>query len=98
MSFVSTSGASLWSVEAIKEMCKFDNNLVLNSNYASGNGCPSHSVGYYIGELRNKDCEQLDENDLAVTMQVKYQEFLTNIKSKLVDQPMGILDNHCFGC
>ena len=73
MSFVSTSGTSLWSVEAIKEMCTIDKNVVLSSKYANDNGCPSHSIGYYIGELREKGCEQLDENDLTVTMKVKFK-------------------------
>ena len=68
--FKSTSGASLWSLHAIKEMCAMDKRLVLDSSYASGNGCPSLSVGYYIGSMRNKDCEQLNDGDLSATMQV----------------------------
>ena len=71
LAFASTSGASLWSLEAIKEMCTMDKNLVLSTKYASTNGCPSHSIGYYIGWMRNNtECDQLTEEDITATLQV----------------------------
>ena len=71
--FESTTGANLWSVEAIKEMCSMEQNLVQGSGYANTNGCPGHSIGYYIGWIRNKECEELDEDDLSATLQVLFK-------------------------
>ena len=49
-----------------------DKNLVLNSQYVRDSNCPSHSIGHYIGTMRNNtDCDQLTEEDLTSAMQVK---------------------------
>ncbi len=51
-------------------MCAFDQTLVQDTEYAQ-NGCPSFSLGYYIGRMRNdKDCNQIDETDLTYAMSV----------------------------
>ncbi len=51
-------------------MCAFDQTLVQDTEYAQ-NGCPSFSIGYYIGRMRsNKDCNQIDETDLTYAMSV----------------------------
>ena len=48
-----------------------DESLVLSTKYASTNGCPSHSIGYYIGQMRNNtNCDQLNEEDITATLQV----------------------------
>ena len=54
-----------------------DKRLVLDSGHAPGDGCPSHSLGYYIGYIRNETaCDQLTEEDLRETLQVR--ELLIN--------------------
>ena len=54
-------------------MCTMDARLVLSSEYVQG-VCPSHSLGYYIGWLRNgTECEQLTEEDLSIVLQVLKQ-------------------------
>ena len=48
-----------------------DKRLFLDSVYAGYDGCPSHSLGYYIGYIRNgTDCDQLPEADVTETLQV----------------------------
>ena len=50
-----------------------DESLVLSSQYVVNSSCPSHSIGYYIGWLRNKtECDQLNEEDITATLQVSY--------------------------
>ena len=48
-----------------------DKRLFLDSVYAGYDGCPSHSLGYYIGYIRNgTECDQLTETDVTETLQV----------------------------
>ena len=66
-------GVSLWRAEAVKEMCEMDQRIVLSSPYVSkfnGETCPSHSIGYYIGLLHNKECEDITDDDMNTTLQV----------------------------
>ena len=66
-------GASLWQAEAVKEMCEMDRRIVLSSQYVSkfnGETCPSHSIGYYIGLLHNKECEDITKDDMDETSKV----------------------------
>ena len=65
-------GVSLWRVEAVKEMCEMDQRIVLSSPYVSmfnGEMCLSHSIGYYIGLLHNKKCEDITDDDMNTTLQ-----------------------------
>ena len=61
-----------------------DKRLFLDSVYAGHDGCPSHSLGYYIGYIRNgTECDQLTDTDVTETLQVsgimafylKFREF-----------------------
>ena len=73
LAFKSTNGANLWSLKAIQEMCEMDTRLVQTSPHLAynPNHCPSHSLGYYIGWIRNRTtCEKLTEEDLSATLQV----------------------------
>ena len=66
-------GVSLWRKEAIKEMCEMDKRIVLSSPYVSkfnGERCPSHSIGYYIGLLNNKECKDITNDDMVKTAKV----------------------------
>ena len=66
-------GVSLWRPEAVKEMCEMDRKIVLRSPYVSkfnGETCPSHSIGYYIGLLNNKKCEDITKDDMDETSKV----------------------------
>ena len=66
-------GVSLWRAEAVKEMCEMDQRIVLSSPYVSkfnGETCPSHSIGYYIGLLNNKKCEDITKDDMDETSKV----------------------------
>ena len=66
-------GESLWRAEAVREMCEMDERLVLGSphvNLHDGEVCPSHSIGYYIGLLNNKECRDITNEDMNTTSQV----------------------------
>ncbi len=76
--FESTSGASLWTVEAIREMCDMDRDIVLSSPHNYDSGCPSHSIGFYIGLLRDKDCRDIVQDDLDAVMEVGAQGRIQN--------------------
>ena len=54
-------------------MCEMDRRIVLSSPYVSkfnGETCPSHSIGYYIGLLNNKECEDITKDDIDKTAEV----------------------------
>ncbi len=62
---------SLWTAEAVKEICEMDEKLVLTSNYIyTSTSCPSHSLGFYIGLLNNKQCNGITEGDMEETLRV----------------------------
>ena len=55
----------------MKEMCEMDRRIVLSSPHSYyGELCPSHSIGYYIGLLNNKECENITDDDMTTTLQV----------------------------
>ena len=57
----------------MREMCEFDKRLVLSSSHVvnyNGEICPSHSIGYYIGLLHGKKCEEITDIDMNKTLQV----------------------------
>ena len=57
-----------------------DKRLFLGSPYAGYDGCPSHSLGYYIAYIRNATgCDELTEADVTETLQVsRKMEFSLN--------------------
>ena len=66
-------GVTLWRADAIKEMCEMERRIVRSSPYVrkfNGETCPSHSIGYYIGLLYNKECEDITDDYMDKTLQV----------------------------
>ena len=51
-------------------MCEIDKRLVLSTDYSEF-GCPSYSIGYYIGLMNgDKECDRITESDLLASMNV----------------------------
>ena len=83
LAFASPTGANLWSLKAIQQMCAMDKRIVQTSPHLAynPNNCPSHSLGYYIGWIRNRTtCEKLTEEDLSATLQVSLSQSYSGMR------------------
>ncbi len=64
-----TPGGDLFTADLLKEMCEVEEVMTNNSKIVDSR-CQSHSIGSYIGLLHNKNCSQLNDDDITDTLQL----------------------------
>ena len=67
---IESKGGSLFSADHMKAICAFEDKYV-RPHMAFD--CPAQTLPFYIGSLRNKDCSELDDQDIDATMNLLRQ-------------------------